>query len=92
VIGFKIQVVAREAATNDCKIWEVSGGIKRDGSNNTSLIGTITKTVIAADAGASAWDVDFDADDTNESLRCQVTGEAAHTISWACTAQLLDRR
>ena len=92
VVGFKMQVVAREDATNDCKYWELSGAVKRDAANNTSLVGSVTKTVIGADAGASAWDVTVDADDTNESLRVQATGEASHTISWAVVAQILDRR
>lgn len=92
LVGFKIQVLAREAATGDCKYWEVSGAIKRDGANNTALVGSVTKTVVGADAGASAWDVTVDADDTNEALRVQVTGEASHTISWGVNALIIDRR
>lgn len=92
LVSFRLNIVAREAATGDCKVWEVLGAIKRDGSNNTALVGSVTSTVVAADAGASAWAVTVDADDTNESLRIQVTGEASHTITWAAHATILDRR
>jgi hypothetical protein len=92
LVSFQLNVVAREAATGDCKVWEILGAIKRDGSSNTALVGSVTSTVIAADAGASAWAVTVDADDTNESLRIQVTGEASHTIAWAAHALILDRR
>ena len=91
IISFNIQVVAREDATGDCAAWEFKGAIKRDGSNNTALVGSVTKTVIAEDAGATAWDVTVDADDTNESLRIQVTGEASHTIKWAAKGSIVER-
>jgi len=82
VWGFQALVVAREPATGDCGIYEIAGAIKRDGSNNTSLVGSVTVRTIAEDAGASAWAATAVADDTNEALQIQVTGEASHTINW----------
>ena len=89
--AFHIQIVARQTAgsagtVGDSGIYDIKGGIKRDGSNNTALVGTIAKTVIAEDQ--TAWDVDADADDTNESLRVRVTGEANKTIHWVATVHL----
>lgn len=91
-IAFRIKVVATENATSDTKFWEILGAIKRDGSNNTSLVGSITKTVVAADTGASSWDVTVEADDSNEALIIKGTGEASHTIKWGAKAEILDRR
>jgi len=81
-IGFKGMITAKETSGTDCVYWEVSGLIKRDGSNNTSLVGAVTKTVIAEEAGAAAWDVTLTADDTNESLKIEVTGAVATNIKW----------
>jgi|GEM_PF-3379804 len=90
VLGFEITVVAKESATNDCKMWTLTGLIKRDTSNNTAIVGTVTKTVIAADAGASSWDINATADDTNEVLALDATGEASSTIKWAATGKYVE--
>jgi hypothetical protein len=89
-IHFIIRVIAREPATGDCKVVEIKGGIKRNGSNTTALIGSVTSTTICEDAGASAWAVAVTADDTNESLKIAVTGEASHTINWHAVGQLIE--
>lgn len=91
--GFRIMVTARQTAgaagtVGDSAIYEFVGGIKRDGSNNTALVGSVTKTVIAEDQ--AAWDCDVAADDTNESLDITVTGEASKTIAWCATIQLTE--
>jgi hypothetical protein len=92
VIMFNGSAVAKESATGDTKAWTFQGCIKRDAANNTVLVGAVTSTVIAEDAGASAWVLTIEADDTNESLKVTVTGEASHTIDWGVEARLLDRR
>lgn len=91
--AFHIQIAARQTAgaagtVGDSGIYDVKGGIKRDGANNTALVGAITKTTIAEDQ--AAWDVDVDADDTNESLRVRVTGELNKTIHWVATVHLTE--
>jgi hypothetical protein len=91
-IHFMIRVVIREPATGDCKIVEIKGGIKRNGSNTTALIGSVTSTTICEDAGASGWSVAVTADDTNEALKIAVTGEASHTINWHAVGQLIEVR
>ena len=91
--AFHILIAARQTAgsagtVGDSGIYDIKGGIKRDGANNTALVGTITKAVIAEDQ--AGWDVDADADDTNESLRVWVTGEANKTIHWVAAMHLTE--
>lgn len=88
VYSFMIQVAAYQHAgvgtISDSATWEISGAIKRDGSNNTSLLGLNgTGAPLFADAGASTWSVSVSADDTNEALIVTVTGEAGKTIRWS---------
>jgi hypothetical protein len=90
-IMFNGTAVAKQAATGDTKAWTFQGCIKRDAANNTVLVGAVTSTVIAEDAGASAWVLTIEADDTNEAIKVTVTGEESHTIDWGVEARLLDR-
>jgi hypothetical protein len=90
--GFTVNIVARQTAgsgtVGDSGIYKIEGGIKRDGSNNTALVGVITKTILAEDQ--SAWDVTAEADDTNECLVIKVTGEASKTIHWVAKVDLVE--
>jgi len=84
--AFSALIIGRsdESDGNDSAAYRIEGLLARDESNNTALVGSITKTVIAESAGATAWDVTATADDTNEALAVQVTGEAATNIKWTC--------
>lgn len=92
VYAFKATVVARQPATNDCKVWELKGAIKRGtGVATTTLVGSVTSTVIAADAGAAAWTATLAAEATTYgSAQITVTGEAAHTIYWTCKFETVE--
>ena len=80
---FDATVIAYDLTGSLGRTWRLEGGIKRDGANNTTLIGTVVKTDISTDGGdAAAWDVAATADNTNEALIFTVTGEAATTIRW----------
>lgn len=85
---FKIEVIAGKTAAGDSKAVELKGAIKR-GANaaSTTLIGSVTSTVIAEDAGASAWTAVATADTTNGGIKLTVTGQASTTIRWVarCT-------
>lgn len=88
---FDIYVIATQSAgvagtASDSAWWHFRGGIKRDNSNNTTLIGSNTSET-GADAGAAAWQVSVTANDVNESLQIEVTGEALKTIRWVATVQ-----
>ena len=84
---FKIEVIAGKTGAGDTKAWELKGAIKR-GANaaSTAIVGTVTSTVIAADAGAATWTVTATADTTNGGIKVEVTGQAATTIRWVARA------
>jgi hypothetical protein len=92
---FKLLTVARDNVNNVCAMWELTGGIKR-GANAaaTAIVGTVTKTVIAADAAATTglWDIGATADTTSGSLKLTVTGEAAKTIRWNVRGDISELR
>lgn len=68
------------------KSWEIKGVIERNASNATRIVGTPTIAVLAADTDASGWEItSISADDTNESLSINVTGEAATNIRWGAS-------
>jgi len=88
--GFSVQVVANQTGgaagtVGDSAYWTFEGLIKRDGANNTTLVGISSAgatTPLFADAAASGWTVEINADDTNEALNLLVTGELNKTIRW----------
>jgi hypothetical protein len=69
-------------------MWKVEGGIVRDGSNSTRLVGTPTYTALGKDN--AAWDVEVAADDSNEALLVKVTGEANKSIAWVASMELTE--
>lgn len=89
--GFSVMIVARQptgGGAGDSAIYKIEGGVKRDGANNTSLVGAITKTVIAEDQ--AAWDATVEADDAGEALAVKVTGEVDKTIHWVARIDLAE--
>jgi hypothetical protein len=86
-LAVDILLVARRTGTQDK--WLVARrflGIRRDGSNNTSLIGTVQEVAPDQSAGSPTWTYSFTADDTNEALQCEVTGATGETVEWRVTA------
>lgn len=89
--GFRMMVTARQTAGSagtigDSATWYITGCIKRDGANNTTLVGVPTGTGTPSgffDAAAATWNVVVTADDTNEALAVTVTGELNKTILWS---------
>ncbi len=82
VIGIQSDFSANAFA---CRRWV---SIRRDASNNTSLIGS--PQVLGTDQNAglgSSWGVSLAADDTNEALTVTVTGSAATTVKWKATVK-----
>ena len=63
--------------------WEIIGTIKRNAANVTSIVGTPTVTVIAADTAAANWDARITADDTNESLKVEVKHDSANNVRFS---------
>lgn len=91
VIAFKGQAVAFKSDYTGSAVFSIEGMIKRDGANNTTLVGH-TKTKSHSDGTGNTVDLTISADDTNESLRVQVTGNASETWTWLVELELLDLR
>ena len=60
--------------------------IKRDGSNGTALVGAVQTIGTDQDTGSPTWTVAITADDTNESLKVEVTGATSETVYWKVCA------
>jgi hypothetical protein len=85
---FKVRVIAGVTGAGDTKAWTLEGAIKRGvGVGTAAIVGTVTTTIVAADAGASTWTVTATADTTNGGLKITVTGQAATTIRWVAKAE-----
>jgi hypothetical protein len=86
-IGIVQAICNVSSSSNFIKAWEIRGVITRDGNNTTRIVGTPTITVLAQDADGtptpSTWAIaSITADDTNESLAINVTGQTGTTIRW----------
>jgi hypothetical protein len=86
-LAVDILLVARRSDT--ANKWLVARrflGIRRDGSNNTSLIGSVQTLGTDQSEGSPTWSFTLTADDTNEALQLEVTGAASETVQWRATA------
>jgi len=85
---FKARVIAGVTGAGDSKAWTLEGAIKRgSGVGTAAIVGTVTTTVVATDAGAATWTVTATADTTNGGLKITVTGQASTTIRWVCKVE-----
>jgi hypothetical protein len=85
---FKAMVIAGVTGAGNTSAWKLEGAIKRGvGVGTTAIVGTVTATRLAYDAGASTWAVTATADTTNGALAFTVTGQAATTIRWVCKVE-----
>lgn len=80
---FKVEIIAGVTGGGNTSGWELKGVIKR-GANagTTAIVGSVTSTLVAQDAGASTWTVAAAADTSNGGLKITVTGQASTTIRW----------
>lgn len=87
---FDCDIIARNTGTDtESKAWNVKFAIRRGAAAaNTSLIGSVTKTVIGSDADLTAWDITVTADTTNGRPKIEVTGEASKTIRWVANIRM----
>jgi hypothetical protein len=79
--SFKIRLAAYNSTDGIGAAWAIDGGIRRNNSGGTALLGspTITPYTEGAMSGAS---VAVTADDTNDALQISVTGLATKAIRW----------
>jgi hypothetical protein len=64
--------------------WEIKGMLVNDGGTTTLALGNVSDM---AATNASSWAVALSADNTNNALKIQVTGEASHNIRWVANVQ-----
>lgn len=80
-LAFSVKVVARDNTADEVAYYIMENGlIKRDGTNNTTLLFGVTTTVYEDDA---TWDCVISADDANEALIITVTGDATNDVRWS---------
>jgi hypothetical protein len=91
VIGFTVRVVGINSTTFATYDIEIKGTIKRDASNNTTLV-SATSQLFSDEMSLGISAVIVEADDVNEALIVKVTGLASNTIMWGAEGKLLDRR
>jgi hypothetical protein len=83
---FKATVISNVTGGGNTSGWKLEGVIKR-GANagTTAIVGTVTTTLLAQDAGAATWAIAATADTTNGGLRITFTGQASTTIRTVCS-------
>ena len=85
LIGFTAYITGYCSATGERIFILISGAISRDGSDNTTLVGSPIITEVSADSSVSGvWTANAVADDVNEALVIEVIGEISKTITWVC--------
>ena len=81
-IMFSGTIVAMQNGAADQGGWEIKGLLKNDGGT-TTLVNSNIQTF----AEGNGWAVALSADNTNNALKVQVTGEASHNIRWVANIQ-----
>ena len=93
IYQFRIQINAIEATGFKCKTWEIVGGIKRNASSSTTMMGGApTYYITSEDSGTSNWDVRVTADDTNEALKIEVKHDSANNVTFSATVWATETR
>jgi len=88
--AFEAIVSARNADDLTHYARKFHGLIAREGST-TALVGSVTETTFANDAGFTG-SVAVTADDTNDALKLTVTGMSSKTIRWGVVIQVTEVR
>ena len=85
---FKATVISGVTGGGNTSGWKLEGVIKR-GANaaSTAIVGLVTTTLLAQDAGAATWAIAATADTTNGGLRITFTGQASTTIRTVCKVE-----
>jgi hypothetical protein len=84
---FEIKLSAYNDTDNAAAGWIYRGVIKRDGSNNTSLVGSLIEENWK-DSAMNSASASVVADDTNEALEIRVTGLTSKNIRWVAVVDI----
>lgn len=85
---FFLKVIARDNTNNKSKVWEIKCAADSDGFSTSALVDTPIYTTIAqtdtsgSGTGTDLWSVSVSVNDTDDTFRITVTGQAASTIGW----------
>jgi hypothetical protein len=84
---YSCHVVGRRTdADNETAVYDLVGGIDNN-AGTTALVGDLWQDILAEDT--TAWSVTVSADNTNDALLVQVTGENSKTINWVAGCDLV---
>jgi len=84
---FSILVAARRTDVDGESAGYKFEGVIDNDAGTVALVGAVTKIVLAEDT--VAWDFNVTADDANNSLKLEATGEAAKTIYWVAVTTIV---
>ena len=93
--AFRTTITARQTGgtagtVGDSSMWVLTGLIKQIASvATTAIVGSVTSTLIAQDAAASAWTVSHTADTTNGALKLTVSGDANKNLDWHAKTEVI---
>ena len=84
---FSVLIIARQTnGAGEGGSYKLEGAISNEGGT-TSLIGSVTKTVLAEDV--AGWDVAATADDANDALKLTGTGAVGDNCNWVAYTTLV---
>ncbi len=81
-IMFSGTIVAMQNGAQDQGGWQINGLLKNDGGT-TTLVNSEVRTF----SDGNGWSIVLSADNTNNALKVQCTGEASHNIRWVANIQ-----
>jgi hypothetical protein len=82
--AFSARIAGTTSGAGSSAGYEVRGLIKNN-AGTTSIVGAVVQTILGEDV--PAWDGTVVADDGNDALAVQVTGEAGATIRWVARVE-----
>ncbi len=80
-ITFSGTIVAMQNGAQSYGSWEIRGLLVNDGGTTTLPVSNVSEI------GSSGWKVSLRADNTNNALTVQITGEASTNIRWVANIQ-----
>ena len=84
ILAFDALVAGRDNTTGSACAFQLFGALKKD-TTTTELIGSVGKVILGEDD--AAFDANITADDTNDSLKLEVTAASTNTTKWTAEIQ-----
>jgi len=86
-----IIVGIRVPGTQEARMWEIEGLIRRDTTAGSTTMVFNNVTLLGGDAGTTGWGTPtLAADTTNGALQIQVTGASSESIRWTALVDYVD--